>query len=404
MIVGERREMWLRLATEATGGASGDRLSYPTGEGFELPALATPDTAAPVFVPRGQRADGRSWDLRTRIDTADPCAAIADILDDISGGASSVLLDLMGPQRIRGVKGPDDLRQVLDGVALRETPVALDAGLSGLEAADWLVAAARGAPLAELAFHFDPLGSMAEARSAPAGSGDLLGEWAQAALRHLETHPRSTLFLASGRAIHESGARRSQELGFVAASGLAYAEALTEAGLSWDEAFSRIVLGLSVDADMFGSVAKLRAARLIWARLTEVCGARAPARIEARSSRRLLSPDDIWRSLLRLATATFAGAVGGADAIIIEPPPTANEGAEVPARRHIRGIQLVLMEEAGLGGVADPASGSWFLDRYARELARSGWRVFQAIERAGGAEAAIRSGAVADLAMRGGAE
>lgn len=178
----------------------------------------------------------------------------------------------------------------------------------------------------------------------------------------------------------------------MAAAALAYVRAGEAAGLPRSAALRSVTLGVSVDGRFLLSVAKLRAARAIWARLAAAYDVAAPARIEARSSARMLSRLDAWTNLVRLTAAGFAGAVGGADAVVLAPfteplgPPTDF------ARRQARNTQLVLQEEAHLGRVADPAAGAWSLERITDELARRAWAVMQEIEREGGLLAALRTG------------
>jgi methylmalonyl-CoA mutase len=162
-----------------------------------------------------------------------------------------------------------------------------------------------------------------------------------------------------------------------------------------DEAFARITLGLSTDAQYFRTIAKLRAARIIWARITEACGVTAPARIEARSSRRMLAAEDVWTNMLRLTIAGFGAATGGADAVVLGAFTDAL-GLPTPfGRRQSRNIQLVLMEEAHVGAVADPGRGAWFIEALTDQLAHAGWASFQAIEAAGGAIRTLEAGKVA---------
>jgi methylmalonyl-CoA mutase len=108
----------------------------------------------------------------------------------------------------------------------------------------------------------------------------------------------------------------------------------------------------------------------------------------------MLSRLDAWTNLLRLTAAGFAGAVGGADALVLEPFTQPLGPATDFARRQARNTQLVLMEEAHLGRVADPARGAWFVERFTEDLARAGWAFFQQIESAGGLAEALRSGLV----------
>jgi methylmalonyl-CoA mutase len=170
--------------------------------------------------------------------------------------------------------------------------------------------------------------------------------------------------------------------------------------LTVERAFAGVVLGVSVDCEYFDNIVKLRAARLLWNRMTEACGLLAPARIEARSSGRMLTAEDAWTNLLRLTAAGFAAAVGGADAIVLAPFTEALGPSSDLARRQSRNIQLELMEEAHLGDTADPASGAWALERQTLELAQAAWDRFQAIEGGGGLLTALVDGRIAGAVAR----
>jgi len=183
----------------------------------------------------------------------------------------------------------------------------------------------------------------------------------------------------------------------MAAAGLAYAKAAVRAGLDEATALSRVAIGVAADAEYFNLIAKLRAARIVWTKLVgAITDAPVQTRIEARSSRRMLSRLDPWVNMLRLTAAGFGAAAGGADAIVLEPF-TQPLGRPTPfARRQARNTQLVLMEEAHLGRVADPAAGAWFIETLTDEIARKAWAFFQAIEAAGGLVEALSSGMVSE--------
>jgi len=170
----------------------------------------------------------------------------------------------------------------------------------------------------------------------------------------------------------------------MAANATSLVRAGLAAGLSVEAALGGVVLGLAADQRYFEGLAKVRAARLIWRTLSRAFGLETPAEIEVRSSRRMLAARDPWPNLLRLTAAGFAGAVGGADAVVLDGFTRAEGAPDAFARRQARNTQLVLMEEAHLGRVDDPAAGAWFLDHRTRELAQAGWTEFQAIEAEGG--------------------
>src|SRR5690606_4600015 len=181
-----------------------------------------------------------------------------------------------------------------------------------------------------------------------------------------------------------------------AANAVALIRAAVAAGMSAEQALKGTILGVSVDQEYFDGLAKVRALRLIWRSISLAFGVEIPAVIEARSSRRMLSARDPWPNLLRLTAAGFAGAVGGADAVVLDGLSRANGRPDVFARRQARNAQAVLMEEANLGRVDDPAAGSWFLDARTRDLAEAGWAEFQHIEGEGGLIVALRTGDIQD--------
>jgi methylmalonyl-CoA mutase len=293
------------------------------------------------------------------------------------------------------VGSAEGLARVLDGVVLEFAPVGLDAGFLGPQAADWLSGAAKGSPGALLRLHLDPLGALACAGASPGPIESHLISSANTARRLAESHPLAQLFLASGACVHEAGGGEAGELAFAAASALAYAKAMVRAGMPMAQAFSGITLGLSVDADYFLTIAKLRAARAVWARVALACDADPTARVEVRSSRRMLTARDAWTNMVRLTVAGFGAAAGGADSVILGQFTDAL-GLPTPfARRQSRNTQLVLMEEAHLGRVADPAAGSGYVEALTDAIAREAWARFQAIEAEGGIVAALQSGKIA---------
>lgn len=391
------RAEWLAIVEKTLKGAPFEkRLVSKTHGGQTIQPLYTADDAIanPVRALPGDAF--RPWDLRTAICNPDPAAANAEALKDLEGGAASLLLTL-DPSAKAGIAVADaeGLARVLEDVLLDLAPVALDAGFLGPKAADWLGTVAKGAPQAQLAFHMDPLGALAREGVSPGPIAGHLVSAATVGVRLAKTYPRASLMLASGQAVHEAGGGEAQELAFMAAAAAAYARALNRAGMDLDEAFGRIVLGVSVDGEYFANIAKLRAARLIFAKLTAACGVERPAVIEARASGRMLTRFDPWVNLLRLTAAGFSAATGGADSVILANFTDAIGLATTFARRQARNIQLVLMEESHLGRVADPAGGAWYMESLTDRLARDAWTQFQAIEAAGGLAAALTSGALA---------
>lgn len=387
---------WRALVEKGLKGKPIEDLTARTPDGAKIDPLYTAESAGPALKARPvPSADPeRPWDLRTAVEHPEPARSNAQALQDLEGGAQSLLMRL-DPAGEAGtvVASMDDLARALEGVVLELAPVALDAGWMGPDAANWLAVLAKGSPNAPLSFHMDPISAFAETGASPGALSVHLNAAAQSAGRHAGAYPRATAFLASGRSAHEAGGTEAQELGLMAASAAAYVRVMMDdEGFSASDAFARIVLGLSAGKDVLLTIAKFRAARAIWARMAEIAGADPVARVEALSSRRMLSKLDAWTNQLRLTAAGFAAGVGGADAVVLEPFTRPLGLAPDLARRQARNTQLVLMEEASLGRVADPAGGAWALERMTDDLARAGWEVFQAIEAEGGVVEALKAG------------
>jgi len=386
---------WLSLVEKTLKGQSfEDALVSRTVGGIAIQPLYTEGPQNPRDL--RARDAARPWDLRTLAAHPDPARANADILKDLEQGAASVLIKI-DPTGLDGVAVADaqGLARVLDGVLIDLAPIALDAGFLGPKAADWLATLAKGAPNAPLAFHMDPLSTFARTGVSPGPMESQLVSAATVGARLLGIHPKASLMLASGTVVHEAGGGEAEELAVVTAAAVAYARALVRAGLTMQQAFGAITLGVSIDAEYFTGVAKLRAARTLWTQITAACGVDLPARIEVRSSRRMLTKMDPWTNLIRLTAAGFAAAVGGADAVVLGAYTDALGLPTTFARRQARNTQLVLMEESHLGRVADPAGGASYLETLTDQIARAAWGGFQAIEAEGGLIEALSKGVVA---------
>ncbi|TDD28568.1 methylmalonyl-CoA mutase [Actinomadura sp. KC06] len=376
-----------------------DLLTRESYDGVPIAALYTRDDAPPgrpglaPYV-REVRPDGEGiagWDVRQLHAHPDPAVTREAILADLENGATSVWLRLGdGGLPVAG------LGEALRGVLLDLAPVALDAGTATSDAADAflsLVAERGDAADASGTLGADPLGLAA--RTGTPGS---LEDAAALAVRCAREFPKLRAVVADGTPYHDAGGSDAEELGAAVAAGVAYLRALTGAGLSVDEAFGQIEFRLAVNADQFASIAKLRAARRLWARVAEVSGASdgTAARIHAVTSSAMMTRRDPWVNMLRTTLAAFAAGVGGADAVTVQPFDARLGLPDGFARRIARNTQTLLLEESSLARVVDPAGGSWYAESLTEGIARAAWTWFTEIEKAGGLAAALDSGLVAD--------
>ncbi|MFE6842941.1 methylmalonyl-CoA mutase family protein [Streptomyces sp. NPDC057686] len=410
-------EQWQRLVEgvlrksgkDASGDAAEDALSTKLEDGLTTrPLYTAPETADetgfPGFAPfvRGGSPVGGSaggWDVRQRYLGSDPARVNEAVLTDLENGVTSIWLSLGGP----GGLPVDALPRALDGVYLDLAPVSLDAGAEYADAARALLRlyAERGvAPeAARASLGADPLGH--EARTGEvldlAGAVGLARE---AAARW----PGVRALTVDALPYHEAGGSAAEELGLSLATGVAYLRALTDAGaapsdaLGVQAALGQLEFRYAATADQFLTIAKFRAARRLWARIAEACGARdaGAQRQHAVTSPVMMTRRDPWVNMLRTTVACMAAGVGGADSVTVLPFDHELGLPDAFARRISRNTSTILLEESHLARVIDPAGGSYYVEQLTDELAHAAWEFFQTIEKAGGLAAALRSGLVAD--------
>ncbi|MGG7614009.1 methylmalonyl-CoA mutase family protein, partial [Streptomyces sp. ZG43] len=197
---------------------------------------------------------------------------------------------------------------------------------------------------------------------------------------------------------HEAGGSAAQELGASLATGIAYVRELTGAGLALAEAFGQIEFRYAAVADQFLTIAKLRAARRVWARVAEVCGVpeAGAQRQHAVTSPVMMTRRDPWVNMLRTTVAALGAGVGGADAVTVLPFDQELGVPDAFARRIARNTSTILIEESHLARVTDPAGGSYYVESLTDQVAEAAWAFFQEIERAGGQAKALRAGLVGE--------
>ncbi len=404
-------EEWLRLVDKAIkGGDFERRLVSRTADGLRIEPLYTRrhaisghDTLAPGGPPllRGSRlSDDASWDMRQICAEPDPVAANVAVLEDLAGGTTSVLLQIAAPGWTGVGYEQDVMARALEGVMLDVAPISLMAGEYTPDAAGSLIALWRAAGVEDGqrqgALNYDPLGTLATTGALYHSVPRAL-EIAADLVRTVAAMPGVTALRANGHAWHLGGATEAQEIALVLGSTVAYLRACEAKGIAPAAALPSIAVTLAADADQFLTIAKLRAARRVMWRLAEACGATDGATrvsFTAETSARMLAKRDPWVNMLRTTIAAAGAAMGGADAITVLPFTWAIGRPDSFARRIARNTHHVLLEEAGLGRVADPAGGSWYVERLTDDLAAKAWETFQAIEAEGGLAVALETESV----------
>ncbi|MFC5817654.1 methylmalonyl-CoA mutase family protein [Nonomuraea harbinensis] len=339
-----------------------EALSHSTYDGLAVaPLYDAADLPASAPFERGSRPAG-GWDVRQRHALPDPEAVMADL----ENGVTSLWL-VVGD----GAIPVAELPRLLKGVFLDLAPVVLEAGERTAEAAEALLTLAGDTPVQ---------GNL--------GASPLSPEAAELAARCAAGHPGLRAVTVDATPYHDAGGGDAEELGCSLALAVAGLRALTAAGLTVQQACDQLEFRYAATDDQFATIAKLRAARRLWDRVTEVTGASGPQRQHAVTSSAMMTGRDPWVNMLRATVACFAAGVGGADAVTVQPFDAVVRPPDAFSRRIARNTQSLLLEEAGVGRVVDPSGGSWYVERRTEELAGQAWAWFQEIEAAGGIEAA----------------
>ncbi|PZF77783.1 hypothetical protein DK847_04965 [Aestuariivirga litoralis] len=335
------------------------------GAGFEEKLVRTsPDgiRLEPIYgqlaAPRAARAAQVPWTLFQRADHPDAVRANEQALDDLANGATGLVLVTQDAATARGHGlDPARLARVLQGVHLHA--VALRVEGSGSMALAELIAKE---PI-------DPERlNVSFALTSPADAAELA--------RRGYTGPYME---ADGRSWHEQGATDAQELGATLATAVATLRALEN--LNDAHLVRSTGITLAANQDMFATLAKFRAIRLLWRRVLQAAGLPdAPLRLHAETSWRMMAVKDPHTNILRATAAVFGAGLGGADSITVLPFSLAQGLPNAFARRVARNVQNVLAEESNLWRVADPALGAGYIETYTQGLAQAAWKVFQAAE------------------------
>ena len=329
------------------------------------------------------------WDIRAHLAGPDAALAHEAALVDLAGGVASLWVELGA-----GLE-PADLPALFDGVLLDLAPVVLDAPSSPLAAAEaFLAYAGAGEGGRELApgtnLGVDPVA--ARLRGVSDAPDDLV------AVARLALGAGTLGVVVNGTAVHDLGASDAQELGYTLAAGAAYLRTLTEAGLRLEEALGLLEFRYAATDEQFPTIAKLRAARRLWARVVELSEDSAGTSREQRqhvvTSRPMMSRYDPWVNMLRTTVAAFAAGVGGADAVTVLPFDSALGRPDAFGRRIARNTSALLIAESHVARVADPAGGSYVVEKLTDDLARAAWAELGRIEESGGILAALDDGSL----------
>lgn len=359
--------VWTKLARTTLDGIS----VAPIGTSSDLDGLAT----------AGRPTRQGDWDIRAQFDGPDAKAVNASALMDLANGVNSLWL------QIGSGLAPADLETVLAGVLLDIAPITLDAGTDAVAAATALAALLPENANAATNLGADPFGT--QVRGGTGSLDDLV------TVAKLAQEKNVLGVVVDGTAVHDLGASDGQELGYSLAVGAAYLRALTEAGLTVEQAAGLIEFRYAATGEQFPTIAKFRAARRLWVRVLELSGLTGGSQLQhAVTSRPMMTKYDPWVNMLRVTVGAFAAGVGGAESVTVLPFDSTAGIPDALGRRIARNTSSLLISEAHVAKVVDPAGGSYAVEKLTDDIAKVAWAEFGRIEEVGGIAAALADGSL----------
>ncbi len=417
------RDDWQKMATKEVKGAD---LTWATPEGIAVKPLYTADDVVtdpglPGFAPftRGVRATmyaGRPWTIRQYAGFSTAEASNAFYRRNLAGGQKglSVAFDLATHRgydsdhpRVSGDVGKagvaidsvEDMKILFDGIPLDQMSVSMTMNGAVLPCLAFYIVAAEEAGVTQ-----DKLDGTIQndilkefmVRNTyiypPAPSMRIVADIIEYTSAHM---PKFNSISISGYHMLEAGATAVQELAFTLADGKEYVRAALDKGLAVDDFAGRLSFFFGIGMNFFMEIAKLRAARTLWATIMADFGASPRSqmlRTHCQTSGVSLQEQDPYNNVIRTTVEAMAAALGGTQSLHTN---ALDEAIALPtdfSARIARNTQLVLQEETGITKVVDPLGGSYYIEALTDSLVKGAQALIDEVEALGGMTKAVESG------------
>ncbi len=382
------------------------KLIWKTLEGFDVKPFYCHDDIAdlsglqsyPGEFPwiRGRFALNQSWLNRQDIKVCNVRAAAEKAVRAIEKGAGSVAFIL--PQDRKLSKA--EISVLLENIDLKTIEINFVAGENSMEIIGSFFDEAnklKDKSQIKASFDFDPIGYFTISGNFYEKQEDSF-DIAKILIEKSSEYSGLKVIEVNGRHFQNAGSSLVQELAFSLSIGNEYISRLTEKGLGVDMIASKMKFGFAIGSNYFMEIAKIRAARLLWAKLIEVWGGNresAYMQIHSTTARFNKSVYDPYTNMLRTTTESMSAIIGGADSVTVEPFDILFcKGNGEISERIARNTQIVLKEEAYLDKIKDPAAGSYYIESLTASVANESWKLFLLTEEKGGFIEAFKEGFV----------
>ena len=335
---------------------------------------------------RGSQCLANDWKIVQTIQEKDPKQANKIAVDSIAKGANMVAFNALC------VSSATDMAALLANIDLDNTGIRFSNAKSYIDLAQLLINFVETTAFDKNritgAFDFDQISYLLLHNKFWKSQQEDLSEIGKLQEIIGKKLPKFHYITVNGGLLHNCGATIGQELGYSLSSANEYLAFATNSGIAIDDILPKINVEFAISSNYFMEIAKLRAARLLWATLANAYN---PAEKD-NTKVNIFSKSSLWNkttydpcvNMLRLTTEGMSAAIGGADAINLEAFDIPYKDSDDFSRRISRNMQILLKEEAYFGKIIDPGAGSYYIENLTNLLAEQAWELFKEVENQGG--------------------
>ncbi len=392
---------WKQKVVEDLKGADFDKkLLWKPEDGLSFQPFYTADDLEKLYYlnsnpgefpyTRGTKTHNNNWKIIQEIDETDYVSANKTATDAIKRGAEGIIFNASK------LNNYDSFCALLNGIDLNKTFVGFKkAELFSKFIYDYqhyLEKHGYNSNQLNGSFDFDPIGDFAVNGEFYKGEGFSMHEADHIVSRTVDNLSKFKSININGSNFHNAGASAIQELAFSLSCGVQYLDELTKNNIKPEEILEHLQFNFAVGSSYFLEIAKLRAARLLWAKISEMYGYSGKPYINIINSNWNKTIYDPYVNLLRSTTEAMSAAIGCCDSMTILPFNACFKENDAFAERIARNQQIILKEESYFGKVIDPSAGSYYIENLTDSVAAHAWALFLNIEEKGGFVKFVESG------------
>lgn len=388
-----------KIITDLKGADYERKLIWKTNEGISVrPYYRAEDLANkeylnvnPTEFPyvRGNNTEKNKWFIRQDIEVIDYVDANNKAIELLEKGIDSLGFSIAGDKTCT----KEDLDTLLKNIPTASVEVNIIAGHNAISIAQLLNEIEIDQNITG-SFVFDPL--MCLAKNGKFKGDNPIAD-AATVISLLKNFPNFKALTIWGDLFENAGSSIVQELGYSLAVANEYLAGLTEAGISAEDAAQNIKFQFATGSNYFMEIAKVRAARLLWAKIVEEYSSDktvALANIHAVTSDWNKTVYDPYVNMLRTQTEAMSSILGGVDSMTVKGFNAAYEKPTEFSERIARNQQILLKEESHFDKVVDPGAGSYYIESLTDRIAEEAWKLFVEVEEQGGFVAAYKAGTI----------